>query len=157
MSGFNVAIIGPGELVGQEVLKLLAQRRFPVSDLKLLDGPTGFATARPVTWGGREIAVREISSRAFREVDLAFFCGNAEIAQQFAGPASEAGVFVVDVSGAFRGDDKTPGIIPEINAAEMGTLKKRRIVSSPSPAVIPTALAAQHLSALDEPQASQFA
>ena len=136
MSGYNVAIIGPGELPGQELLKILAQRRFPVASLQLLDGPTSVTTARPVNWAGRELKVKEIGSRAFREIDLAFFCGNAELTLQFAGPASEAGAFVIDLSGAFRGDDKTPAIIPEINAAEMGHLKKRRIVGSPSPAVI---------------------
>ena len=124
MSGYNVAIIGPGELPGQELLKILAQRRFPVASLQLLDGPTSVTTARPVNWAGRELKVKEIGSRAFREIDLAFFCGNAELTLQFAGPASEAGAFVIDLSGAFRGDDKTPAIIPEINAAEMGHLKK---------------------------------
>ncbi len=136
MSGYQVAIVGPSELAGQELLKILAQRRFPITALRLLEGPTGFAGARPVNWAGHELPVKEITSRAMRDVDLVFFCGNTELTQQFAGPASEAGAFVIDVSGAFRGDDKTPGIIPEINAADMQHLKKRRVVCSPSPAVI---------------------
>ena len=136
MSGFNVAIVGAGEPVGLELLKIMAQRRFPLSHLQLLDGPAGLVSGRSVTFGGRELEVKEIGSRAFRDIDLAFFCGSAEIANQFAGVASEAGVFVIDLSGAFRGDDKTPGIIPEVNAADLQNLKKRRIVASPSPAVI---------------------
>lgn len=133
---YNVAIIGPGELPGQELLKIMAQRRFPLSQLKLLEGPTGMAHARPISFGGRELEVREISTRVLRDSDIVFFCGNPELANQFAGPVSENGAFVIDLTGAFRGDDKTPGIIPEINAAELQHLKKRRVVASPSPAVI---------------------
>ncbi len=136
MSGYNVAIVGPGELAGQELLKLMAQRRFPLNSLLLLEGPAGFVTGRRVTFGGRELEVKEITTRAFRDTDLVFFCGSAELANQFAGPVSDNGAFVIDLSGAFRGDDKTPGIIPEINASDMQHLKKRRVVASPSPAVI---------------------
>ena len=61
---FNVAIVGPSELIGQELLKILAQRRFPVDNLQLFEGPTNYASARPVNFGGREIAVKEITGRA---------------------------------------------------------------------------------------------
>ncbi len=134
--GFNVAIIGPGELLGQELIRQIVQRRFPVDNLLLLEGPAGFASVRRWTFNGRDMDVREISLRAFRNIDLAFFCGSAELARKFAGPAADNGVFVVDLSGAFRADDVTPGIIPEVNTADLQFLKKRRIVASPSPAVI---------------------
>ena len=133
---FNVAIVGPGDLTGQELLKLLAQRRFPINRLQLIEGPVGLALSKPLTFGGRELEAKEITSRAFRDLDIVFFCGSAELANQFAPTASEQGALVIDLSGAFRGDDKTPGIIPQINAADLQHLKKRRIVTSPSPAVI---------------------
>ncbi|HEX2911608.1 MAG TPA: aspartate-semialdehyde dehydrogenase [Chloroflexia bacterium] len=136
MIGYNVAIVSPGELPGQELLKFMAQRRFPISSLQLLEGPAGFATTRRTTFAGRELELKEITSRAFRDVDIVFFCGNGELANQFAPSASEMGALVIDLSGHFRSDDKTPGIIPEVNAAELQNLKKRRIVASPSPAVI---------------------
>ncbi len=136
MSGYNVAIIGAGELPGQELLKIMAQHRFPLSGIQLLEGPAGFVIGRRINFGGRELELKEISSRAFRDIDLAFFCGNPELTNQFSGPASDAGALVIDLSGALRGDDKTPAIIPEINAADLQSLKKRRIVVSPSPAVI---------------------
>lgn len=134
--GYNVAIVGPGELIGQELLKILASRRFPINNLQLLEGPVGFASARPVTFAGRELPLKEISSRALREVDLVFFCGSPQLATQFAAGASEAGALVIDLTGAFRGDDKTVGIVAGINNSELQNLKKRRIVASPSPAVI---------------------
>lgn len=134
--GYNIAIVGPSELAGQELLKLLVLRKFPLSRLTLLEGPTNFMPGRYLSFAGHEIQIKEISTRAFRDIDIAFFCGNAELATQFANSISEAGVFVVDVSGAFRGEPTIPGIIPEVNAAELQHLKKKRIVTSPSPAVI---------------------
>ncbi len=133
---FNVAIVGPGDLTGQELLRLVLQRHFPINRLQLIEGPVAFASRKPIIFGGRELEVKEITVRAFREMDIVFFCGSAELANQFATPASELGALVIDLTGAFRGDDKTTGIIPQINAADLQTLKKRRIVASPSPAVI---------------------
>lgn len=133
---FNVAIVGPGDLTGLELLKFLAQRRFPIDRLQLIEGPVGLTASKPVTFGGRELEAREITRRAFHDMDIVFFCGSAELANQFATPVSEQGALVIDLTGAFRGDDKTPGVIPEINAADLQHLKKRRIVASPSPAVI---------------------
>lgn len=133
---FNVAIVSPGDLTGLELLKLLVQRRFPINKLQLIEGPVGFANAKPVTFNGRELEAKEITRRAFRDMDIVFFCGSAELANQFATPVSEQGALVIDLTGAFRGDDKTVGIIPQINAADLLNLKKRRIVASPSPAVI---------------------
>lgn len=134
--GYNIALIGSQDLIGQELLRLLVQRKFPLSRLTLLEGPTTFMAGRYLSFAGQDIPIKEISTRAFRDVDIAFFCGNSELTNQFANSVSELGVFVVDVTGAFRGDSTIPGIIPEINAAELQNLKKKRIVTSPSPAVI---------------------
>jgi len=136
MAGYNVAVVGPGEAIGQELLKALSQRRFPISGLKLLSAPANFVEGRKYSFGNKEFSQHEITSRAFKDIDIAFFCGEAEIAQHFANAASENGGLMIDLSGAFRGDDKTLEIIPEINAAELKTLKKRRLVTSPSAATI---------------------
>jgi aspartate-semialdehyde dehydrogenase len=116
-------------------LKILAQRRFPISGIKLLEGPAGLINGRKLPFANHEIEVREISNRAFHDIDLAFFCGSTEIAQHFAPIASEAGALVIDLSGAFRADDRTPIILPEINAGELSNLKKKKIVTVPSPGV----------------------
>ncbi|MEI6044096.1 MAG: aspartate-semialdehyde dehydrogenase [Chloroflexota bacterium] len=136
MAGYNVVIVGASELVGQELLKTLAQRRFPISGLKLLEGPANFSKGRKVLFANRELELQEISSRAFQDTDVVFFCGNPEIVQHFAPVASDTGALVIDLSGAFRGDDRTPAIIPEVNAKDLSNLKKKRIVVSPSPSVI---------------------
>jgi aspartate-semialdehyde dehydrogenase len=142
MADYNVAIVGPGELAGQELIRLLIQRRFPLGELKLFDAPPNFMSGRFMSIAGRDLEIKEIGTRGFKNVDIAFFCGNPEIAHQFAPSVSETGVFVIDMTGAFRLEDKTPLIVPEINPGDMQTqyVKKRRIVASPSPTVIQLAL-----------------
>ncbi len=140
MAGYNVAVVGANELVGLELLRVLAQRRFPVSKIKLLEGPAGFITGRKLSFANREAELQEISSRAFQDIDVAFFCGNPETVQHFAPLASDAGAVVIDLSGAYR-DDRTLSIIPEINGHDLLNLgKKKRIIASPSPGVIQLAL-----------------
>jgi aspartate-semialdehyde dehydrogenase len=136
MAGYNLAIVGANDLIGQELVKILLSRRFPVSGIKVLSSSAQFVAGKKLNFGGKEIAYQEITSRAFRDVDIIFFCGEAEIAQHFAPTAADNGGIVIDVSGAFRGDDRTPEIIPEINAEDLKSLKKRKLVASPSPAVI---------------------
>lgn len=136
MAGYNIAIVGATEPIGLELMKTLAQRRFPISGIKLLEGPAGFINGRKLPFASRELELHEISNRAFHDIDLAFFCGSPETVNHFAPVASDAGALVIDLSGAFRGDDRTPTILPEINAAELTFLKKKRIVTSPSPGVI---------------------
>ncbi|MEI7554658.1 aspartate-semialdehyde dehydrogenase [Candidatus Chlorohelix sp.] len=140
MAGYNLAIVGATELTGQELIKILQSRRFPVNNIKFLTNPAQYVPGRRVFFSGKDFEVPEITSRAFKEVDIAFFCGDAETAQHFAPIITEFGCFVIDVSGAFRGDEKVLSIIPEINAEELQQLKKKRLVASPSPAVIQLSL-----------------
>lgn len=141
MAGYNIAIVGASEPVGLELMKTLAQRRFPISGIKLLEGPAGFINGRRLPFANRELELHEISNRAFHDIDLAFFCGNPETVHHFAPVASDAGALVIDLSGAYRADDRTPAILPDINSADLTNLsKKKRIVASPSPGVIQLAL-----------------
>jgi aspartate-semialdehyde dehydrogenase len=136
MVGYNIAVIGAGDLAGQELLKILQARRFPVTGIKFLSGPSASGSGKRFFFGGKDFECQEITSRAFRDVDLAFFCGEQEITQHFAPSAADNGTLAIDLSGAFRGDDKLTAVIPEINAADLAHLKKRRLVVSPSPATI---------------------
>lgn len=135
MSSFNVAVVGPNDLIGLELLRVLAQRRFPINEIRLLDIPGG-AIGRKLTFAGKGVEVVEISSRAFKDIDITFFCGNDETTHHFSHGAAERDGLAIDLSSAFRNDDKTVMVIPEINASDLQNLKKRRIVANPSPATI---------------------
>ena len=139
MASFNLAVVRPHDLIGTELLRALAQRRFPINKIKLLDIPSG-SVGRKISFAGRDFEVGEISSRSFRDVDITFFCGNDEITQHFAPSASENNGLVIDLTGAFRNDDKIPIIVPEINLEDLQNLKKRRILANPGAATIQAVL-----------------
>jgi aspartate-semialdehyde dehydrogenase len=135
MSSFNVAVVGPTDLIGTELLRVLAQRRFPINRIKFLDGAGG-AVGRKINFAGKDFEVTEVGTRAFKDVDISFFCGNQEVTQHFASVAAENKGLAIDLNGAFRTDDKTLIIVPEINPEDLQTLTKRRIVANPSAATI---------------------
>jgi aspartate-semialdehyde dehydrogenase len=136
MAGYNVAVVGAGDLIGQELLKILHTRRFPVSNLKIIENAATLSNGRKISFNGRDLEAVEITQRAFKDIDMAFFCGDHDTTQHFAPKLSENGMLIIDASGAFRADERSLAIIPEVNGAELQNLKKKRIVSSPSPATI---------------------
>jgi aspartate-semialdehyde dehydrogenase len=138
MAGLNVAIVGAGDLIGQELLRILQSRRFPVSNLKVIETAANLSISngRKYSFNGKDLETVEITQRAFRNVDVAFFCGDHDTTQHFAPKLNENGLLIIDASGAFRADERALEIIPEINAAELQNLKKKRIITSPSPATI---------------------
>lgn len=136
MAGYNVAVVGASDLIGQELLKILHNRRFPVSNLKIIENAANYKNGRRYSFNGKELEAVEITQRAFKDIDIAFFCGDHDTTQHFAPKLSENGMLIIDASGAFRADERSLEIIPEINGAELQNLKKKRIITSPSPATI---------------------
>ncbi|MDR1070733.1 MAG: aspartate-semialdehyde dehydrogenase [Gracilibacteraceae bacterium] len=112
----NLAIVGATGAVGQEFLNILAQRDFPVDDLRLL--ATKRSAGRTVVWRDREIEVRETTRDSFRGVDIALFAGGSDSAV-FADAAVGAGAVVIDNSSAFRMRPDVPLVVPEVNAADI--------------------------------------
>ncbi len=112
-ASFTVGIVGATGAVGQELLRLLEERRFPVSALRL------FASARSagktLAFSGREVAVEEARPGVFSHVDVAFFAAGGAVARALAPDAVKAGCLVIDKSSSYRLDPDVPLVIPEIN------------------------------------------
>ncbi|HLB12194.1 MAG TPA: aspartate-semialdehyde dehydrogenase [Dehalococcoidia bacterium] len=117
MRGYNVAVVGATGMVGQEFLKLLEQRDFPVRHISLF--ASGKTPGRKVLVFGRETEVREIGARAFEGIDLAFFSAGTEISHHSAPQAAREGAVVVDNSAAFRMDPRVPLVVPEVNPQDI--------------------------------------
>ena len=117
MRGFNVAVVGATGMVGQEFLKILEQRDFPIRHVSLF--ASGKTAGRKVLVFGREIEVREIGSHAFQGIDLAFFSAGTEISHHSAPQAVREGAVVVDNSAAFRMELKVPLVVPEVNPQDI--------------------------------------
>ena len=110
---FTVGIVGATGVVGQELLRLLQERNFPVATLRL------FASARSagkiVEWKERKITIEEARPGVFADVDVAFFAVDGATTRALAPDAVKAGCLVVDKSSAYRMDPTVPLVIPEIN------------------------------------------
>jgi aspartate-semialdehyde dehydrogenase len=113
MMQYKVAVVGALGAVGQEMIKTLEQRRFPVSELLPLDVPSN--VGKTVRFGGKDWSVKASQKGAFVGVDLALFAVGAEVSLELAPIAVAEGCVVVDNSSGWRMDKGTPLVVPEVN------------------------------------------
>ncbi len=100
----RVAIAGATGAVGVEFLRLLEERRFPISKLLLL--ASARSAGKTMRFNGRDVLVEELTDDSFKNVDIAFFSAGGSISKKYAPVAAGAGAVVVDNSSAFRMDPK---------------------------------------------------
>jgi len=108
-----VAIVGATGAVGVDLIQCLAQRKFPLSDLKLL--ASARSAGRFMEFQGRQIPVEELTENSFEGVDIALFSAGSTISRRFAPAAVASAAVVIDNSSAFRLDAGVPLVVPEIN------------------------------------------
>ncbi|MBI1977481.1 MAG: aspartate-semialdehyde dehydrogenase [Candidatus Omnitrophica bacterium] len=127
---YNIAIVGATGAVGQEMVKILEERKFPVAELK------AFASARSkgkkVSFRGKDVPITELSfeESAFQGIDIVLSSAGGSISKQFAPHAVKAGAVVVDNTSAFRMDANVPLVIPEINGEDIQ--KHNGIIANPN-------------------------
>ena len=109
----NVAILGATGAVGKELLELLAERKFPLRNLKLLASPR--SAGSKVVFQGQEITVEAVNDSSFENVDIVLASAGGSTSKAWAKKAVAAGAVVIDNSSAFRMDESVPLIVPEIN------------------------------------------
>ncbi len=136
--GYTVAVVGATGLVGAEVLKVLAEREFPVDDVRLFASPR--TAGALVEFRGGEVRVDLLSADAFTGVDMAFFCAGGAVSAEYAPIAVDAGAVVIDKSSVFRLDELVPLVVPEVNAADIAE-RGRGIIASPNCTTIPMVVA----------------
>lgn len=140
MSGYVVAVLGTGA-VGQELLRILDERRFPVSELRLL--ATSRSAGNKVTWRGCTHTIQEVKPEAFKGVKFAFIAATTAASKEFGPIAAREGAIVIDKSNAFRMDPKVPLVIPEVNGDALA--KHQGIVASPNCSTIQMVVAIKPL------------
>lgn len=128
MKTVNLAILGATGAVGEEVLRTLERRQFPVNQLKLL--ASARSSGKTMTFQGKEIAVEAVTPESFVGIDYAIFSAGATRSREFAPHAIQAGAVVIDNSSAFRMDPTVPLVVPEINRADMKNHKG--IIANPN-------------------------
>ena len=128
MPGYRVAILGATGMVGREFVKILQQRRFPVSELTLLASDR--SAGRTMSFQSKEIVVQEATPDCFKGVDIVLASAGAEISREFSPIAAASGAVVVDNSRAFRMEPDVPLVVPEVNLED--AREHRGIIANPN-------------------------
>ena len=125
---YKIGILGATGAVGQEMMKILAERKFPVSELRLIASER--SAGRKYSFAGKEVEVIAASDSAFEGLDIVLGAAENDIAEQFAPAIVKAGAVFVDNSSAFRLNADVPLVIPEINPEDVK--KHKGIISNPN-------------------------
>ncbi|MFQ6672222.1 MAG: aspartate-semialdehyde dehydrogenase, partial [Candidatus Tectimicrobiota bacterium] len=119
VEGYVVAVAGATGAVGQEMVKILEERKFPVRELALLASER--SVGKEIAFRGEEIRVDLLTTESFDGVDIALFAAGSDRSRQFAPAAVEAGAVVIDNSSAFRMEPDVPLVVPEVNPETIPT------------------------------------
>jgi aspartate-semialdehyde dehydrogenase len=111
--GVPVAIVGATGAVGQEMIKTLVDRDFPADEIRLLASHR--SAGKKVEVRGEELEIQELTHESFEGIKIGLFSAGGSISREFAPPAVKAGAVVIDNTSAFRMDENTPLVVPEVN------------------------------------------
>ena len=139
----RVALLGATGAVGQELLQLLEERRFPVAELIPL--ASARSAGQELVWQGERLRIRPVEAAAFEAVDLVLASAGGSVSRQWAPQATAAGAVVIDNSSAFRLDPEVPLVVPEVNPT--AALQHRGIIANPNCTTILLTLALAPLAA----------
>jgi aspartate-semialdehyde dehydrogenase len=134
--GVRVAIMGATGAVGTELLDILAERKFPVSELRLL--ASARSAGKSLKYQDEDIKVQELKHDSFHGIDLVLASAGGKISKEFAPSAVKAGAVVVDNTSYFRMTEGVPLVIPEINPEDIA--KHKGIIANPNCSTIIMAL-----------------
>ena len=125
---YHVAIMGATGAVGEEMLKILEERDFPVGRLVLL--ASARSVGRKYRYKGQDVFVQELKEDSFKDIDIVLASAGGAISKQFAPFAVKAGAVVIDNTSAFRMDPAVPLVVPEINPKDIK--KHAGIIANPN-------------------------
>jgi len=124
---YNVAVVGCDTLVGEAVLTLLEEREFPVASIYAVADDAGGR----VTYKDRHLKVEPLESFDFAQAELAFFCIDEALAEEYAPKAAATGCVVIDDSPCFRLEDDVPLVVAEVNPEKLAGYAAQNIIAGP--------------------------
>ncbi len=133
----NVAVVGATGMVGQEMLRVLAQRQFPSDRVVALASERSKGLS--VRYNGSSVTVDPLDENAFKGIDVALFAASGDIALMYGPLAAEAGALVIDNSSAWRMKENVPLVVPEVNADDIK--RNEGIIANPNCCAIPLTVA----------------
>ncbi|MGD7021152.1 aspartate-semialdehyde dehydrogenase [Rossellomorea vietnamensis] len=127
-NGFHVAVVGATGAVGQQMIKTLESRDFPIEKLTLLSSAR--SAGKKVAYKGTEITVQEAKAEIFDDIDIALFSAGGSVSKELAPQAAKRGAVCIDNTSAFRMDPNVPLVVPEVNEEEIRNHKG--IIANPN-------------------------
>ncbi len=126
----KVAIVGVSGAVGQEFLKVLAERDFPMDELVIFGSAR--SAGKTYEFKGKQLTVKELKhGDDFKDIDIALTSAGAGVSKEFAETITKHGAIMIDNSSAFRYDDDVPLVVPEVNP-EDSKIRPRNIIANPN-------------------------
>ena len=127
---WNVAVLGATGLVGDTMIKVLEERKFPVKQLFPL--ASNRSLGKDVEFNGKKIPVIDVETFDFAQADIGLFSAGGEVSRLYAPKAAAAGCVVIDNTSEFRYDDDIPLVVPEVNPEAIKQFTQRRIIANPN-------------------------
>jgi len=127
---FNVAIVGATGAVGETLLEVLEERKFPVDNLYLLASERSAGSVKK--FNGRSIQIENLATFDFSKVEIGLFSAGGAVSAEYAPKAAEAGCVVIDNTSHFRYDDDKPLVVPEVNSHAIAQYKDTNIIANPN-------------------------
>jgi aspartate-semialdehyde dehydrogenase len=127
---YDVAVVGATGVVGEAMLDILAQRRFPVGEIYALASERSLG--KTVAYGSRELNVENLAEFDFSKVQIGLFSAGGSLSAEYAPLAAAAGCVVIDNTSHFRYDDDIPLVVPEVNPEAIADYTNRGIIANPN-------------------------
>jgi len=130
MSGFKVAVVGATGNVGREMLAILAERRFPVSEVVAL--ASSQSIGREVSFGDRTLKCKALDHYDFSATDICLMSAGGAVSKEWSPRIGKQGCLVIDNSSAWRLDPDVPLVVPEVNAEAAKGFSRKYIIANPN-------------------------
>ena len=128
--GFRVAVVGATGLVGETMISVLEERKFPVSELYAL--ASNRSLGKSVRFAGKQLPVEELATFDFSRADIGLFSAGSEVSAEYAPKAAAAGCVVIDNTAQFRYQEDIALVVPEVNAHAIAQYRTRGIIANPN-------------------------
>ena len=130
MDGYNVAIVGATGAVGEAMMEILEERKFPVN--KVFPLASERSAGSRLQFNGKSIVVQDLSTFDFSQAQIGLFSAGGSVSADYAPKAAAAGCVVIDNTSHFRRDNDIPLVVPEVNAGRVKDYSDRNIIANPN-------------------------
>ena len=130
MRKYNVAVVGATGAVGNEMIKILEERDFPMNELTFLASER--SRGKELEFKGKPYSVKVLDENSFEGIEIGLFSAGGSISERFAPIAARAGCIVIDNTSAFRMDPDVPLVVPEVNPGAIGQYRTKGIIANPN-------------------------